>query len=166
MAENLITRLVGNKRRWRQYRARVRELPPNYREAVEGIQRYLMYFGAADGDTANSLFEDVADLFERAAADGTRSARSWATTRSSSSMPSSATTVQEATSSASGSGSSAPSARLPTTDDPGVEPSDQACDVVAAACLRVRRYCWFAGFVFSNYMTVAGRGPQQRHTHR
>jgi DNA-binding ferritin-like protein (Dps family) len=71
MAENLITRLVGNKRRWRQYRARVRELPPNYREAVEGIQRYLMYFGAADGDTANSLFEDVADLFERAAADGT-----------------------------------------------------------------------------------------------
>ena len=71
MAENLITRLIGDKRRWRQYRARVRQLPPNYREAVEGIQRYLMYFGALDGDSANSLFEDVADLFERAAADGT-----------------------------------------------------------------------------------------------
>ena len=65
------SRVVGDKRRWRQYRARVRQLPPNYREAVEGIQRYLMYFGALDGDSANSLFEDVADLFERAAADGT-----------------------------------------------------------------------------------------------
>jgi DNA-binding ferritin-like protein (Dps family) len=68
---NLVTKLVGDKRRWRQYRVRVHQLPPDYRTAVEGIQRYLMYFGALDADSANSLFEDVADLFERAAADGT-----------------------------------------------------------------------------------------------
>ncbi|MCU0277673.1 MAG: DUF1048 domain-containing protein [Candidatus Nanopelagicales bacterium] len=68
---NLVTKLVGDKRRWRQYRARVHQFPPDYRTAVEGIQRYLMYFGALDADSANSLFEDVADLFERAAADGT-----------------------------------------------------------------------------------------------
>lgn len=30
-----------------------------------------MHFGALDGDNAASLFEDVADLFEAAAADGT-----------------------------------------------------------------------------------------------
>ncbi|MBK6764378.1 MAG: DUF1048 domain-containing protein [Micrococcales bacterium] len=65
------SRVVGDKRRWREYKSRVAALPANYREAVEGIQRYLMYFGALDGDSANSLFEDVADLFERAAADGT-----------------------------------------------------------------------------------------------
>ncbi|MCU0296504.1 MAG: DUF1048 domain-containing protein [Candidatus Nanopelagicales bacterium] len=47
---NLVTKLVGDKRRWRQYRARVHQLPPDYRTAVEGIQRYLMYFGALDAD--------------------------------------------------------------------------------------------------------------------
>lgn len=30
-----------------------------------------MHFGPVDGDSAASVFEDVADLFERAAADGT-----------------------------------------------------------------------------------------------
>ena len=66
-----ISRVIGPKRRWRAYRARVRELPPPYRETVEAIQRYLMYFGPVDADSAASLLEDVADLFERAAADRT-----------------------------------------------------------------------------------------------
>ena len=30
-----------------------------------------MYFGPADGESAASMFEDLADLFEQAAADGT-----------------------------------------------------------------------------------------------
>lgn len=68
---NPVAKLIGDKRRWRAYRARVQQLPPDYRMAVEGIQRYLMYFGAVDADSANSLFENVADLFEQAAADGT-----------------------------------------------------------------------------------------------
>jgi DNA-binding ferritin-like protein (Dps family) len=66
-----ISKVIGPKRRWRAYKARVRRLPPNYRTTVEAIERYLMHFGAMDGDSAASLFEDVADLFERAAADGT-----------------------------------------------------------------------------------------------
>ncbi|WP_370964411.1 DUF1048 domain-containing protein [Amycolatopsis sp. cg9] len=66
-----LTLVIGDKRRWRQYKARVKQLPPNYRTAVEGIERYLMHFGSLDSDNAASLFEDVADLFERAAADGT-----------------------------------------------------------------------------------------------
>ena len=66
-----LTLVIGDKRRWRQYKARVKQLPPNYRTAVDGIERYLMHFGSLDGDNAASLFEDVADLFERAAADGT-----------------------------------------------------------------------------------------------
>ena len=65
------SKVIGDKRRWRAYRARTRQLPENYRMAVEGIERYLMHFGAVDADNAASLFEDVADLFERAAADGT-----------------------------------------------------------------------------------------------
>ena len=66
-----ISKVIGPKRRWRAYKARVRALPPNYRAAVEAIQRYLMYFGPMDADSAASLLEDVADLFERAAADAT-----------------------------------------------------------------------------------------------
>ena len=65
------SKLAGDKRRWRQYRARVAQLPENYRVAVEGIERYLMHFGAMEADNAASLFEDVADLFEGAAADQT-----------------------------------------------------------------------------------------------
>ena len=66
-----ISKVIGDKRRWRQYKARVRKLPPNYRTAVDAIERYLMHFGPMDGDSAASLFEDVADLFQQAAADGT-----------------------------------------------------------------------------------------------
>jgi DNA-binding ferritin-like protein (Dps family) len=66
-----ISRVIGDKRRWRDYKARVKQLPPDYRAAVDGIERYLMYFGALDADSAASLFEDVADLFEQAAADET-----------------------------------------------------------------------------------------------
>jgi len=65
------SKMVGDKRRWRAYRARVKQLPPDYRAAVDAIERYLMYFGVLDADSAASLFEDVADLFEQAAADGT-----------------------------------------------------------------------------------------------
>ncbi|WP_328453070.1 DUF1048 domain-containing protein [Amycolatopsis sp. NBC_00438] len=63
--------MIGDKRRWRAYKARTRQLPANYRAAVEALERYLMFFGAADGDTAASMYEDLIDLFERAAADGT-----------------------------------------------------------------------------------------------
>ena len=66
-----ISKVIGPKRRWRAYKARVRQLPQNYRTTVEAIERYLMHFGPMDGDSAASLLEDVADLFERAAADGT-----------------------------------------------------------------------------------------------
>ena len=67
----LIAKVIGPKKRWRAYKARVRALPENYRTAVEGIERYLMHFGPMDADNAESLFDDIADLFERAAVDGT-----------------------------------------------------------------------------------------------
>jgi len=71
-----ISKVIGPKRRWRAYKARTRQLPASYRTAVDAIERYLMYFVPVDGDSAAAMFEDLADLFERAAADGRRSARS------------------------------------------------------------------------------------------
>ena len=66
-----VAKVIGPKRRWRAYKARVEQLPENYRTAVEAIERYLMHFVPTDGDSVLSQFEDLADLFERAAADGT-----------------------------------------------------------------------------------------------
>jgi DNA-binding ferritin-like protein (Dps family) len=71
MFSKFTSKVIGDKRRWREYKARVRQLPPNYRTAVDAIERYLMHFGSMDGDSAASVFEDVVDFFERAAADGT-----------------------------------------------------------------------------------------------
>jgi DNA-binding ferritin-like protein (Dps family) len=69
--KGFFSKVIGDKRRWRAYKARVKQLPPDYRAAVDAIERYLMHFGPMDADSASSLFEDVADLFEQAAADGT-----------------------------------------------------------------------------------------------
>jgi len=66
-----VSRLIGEKRRWRQYKARTRRLPASYRAAAEALERYLMCFGPGDGASAASMFEDLADLFEQGAADGT-----------------------------------------------------------------------------------------------
>ena len=66
-----ISKVIGPKRRWRAYKARTRQLPASYRTAVDAIERYLMYFVPVDGDSAAAMFEDLGDLFERAAADGT-----------------------------------------------------------------------------------------------
>ncbi len=66
-----ISKMINHKRRYRQYKARVKQLPENYRTAVEAIERYLMHFVPEDNDSVVSEFEDLADLFERAAADGT-----------------------------------------------------------------------------------------------
>ena len=64
-------KVIGDKREWREYKARVRALPEPYRVAVDGIERYLFHFGAVEADTSIAIFADVADIFERAAADGT-----------------------------------------------------------------------------------------------
>ncbi|MFB7181317.1 DUF1048 domain-containing protein [Streptomyces sp. NPDC056257] len=66
-----IAKVIGPKKRWRAYKARVKEFPEAHRVAIEAIERYLMHFVPTDGDSNASMFEDLADLFERAAVDGT-----------------------------------------------------------------------------------------------
>lgn len=67
-----IAKVVGEKRQWRQHKMRTRELPASYRSAVEALERYLMSCGpGGDGDRAASMFEDLLDLFEQSAANGT-----------------------------------------------------------------------------------------------
>ena len=64
-----ISKLIGGKRRWRQYKARVKALPEPYRTAVDAIEHYN--FGRGDGAGWAEMLEDLADLFEQSAANGT-----------------------------------------------------------------------------------------------
>jgi DNA-binding ferritin-like protein (Dps family) len=67
-----ISKMISEKRRYRQYKAGTEQLPANYHTAIDALERYLMYFGAiTKGDTLVSMLEDLADLFEQSVANGT-----------------------------------------------------------------------------------------------
>ncbi|MFC7621553.1 DUF1048 domain-containing protein [Microlunatus sp. GCM10028923] len=65
------TKVIGDKRRWRAYKARTRQLPEPYRRTIKALERYLLRFGPADADQAATAFENLATRFEQAAAAGT-----------------------------------------------------------------------------------------------
>ena len=75
MAAKWIEALTGSleqKKQYKQYVARIEALPEPYNSTAKAFQRYFMYYGAvSDGDTLITMFGDFADLWERAAVDGT-----------------------------------------------------------------------------------------------
>lgn len=75
MAAKWIETVTGSweqKKQYRQLKARIEALPQPYGAAAKAVQRYLMYYGGiTDGDTAIAMLGDLADLWDRAAADGT-----------------------------------------------------------------------------------------------
>ncbi len=67
-----ITGSLEQKKQYKQAKARIESLPEPYATAAEAVNRYLMYFGGVvDGDVIVRMFVDLADLWERAALDGT-----------------------------------------------------------------------------------------------
>ena len=75
MAARWIEALTGSleqKKQYKQDKARIDALPGPYGTAATAMHRYLMYYGGVtDGDTLITMFGDLADLWERAAADAT-----------------------------------------------------------------------------------------------
>jgi DNA-binding ferritin-like protein (Dps family) len=67
----MATGWIKQKKRFRQYKARTERLPASYRTAIEAVQRYSYYFGHGTTDSGLSMLEDLADLFEQGAANGT-----------------------------------------------------------------------------------------------
>ena len=68
----MVTGSLEQKKQYRQYKARIEALPEPYGAVAKAVERYLMsYGGVTDGETAVTMFGDLADLWERAAADGT-----------------------------------------------------------------------------------------------
>ena len=74
MAAKWIETLIGSLEQKKQYKldkARIDALPEPYAIAAKAMHRYFMYYGGiVDGDTLLTMFGDLADLWERAAADG------------------------------------------------------------------------------------------------
>ena len=75
MASKWIDALTGSleqKKQYKQEKARIDALPEPYGTAAKAMQRYFMYYGGVtDGDTLITMIGDLADLWARAAADGT-----------------------------------------------------------------------------------------------
>lgn len=75
MAARWVEKVIGSldeKKRYHEYKARVAALPESYRTALNGIERYLTYFGGiSSGEVLVRMFDDLIVLFEQAAADGT-----------------------------------------------------------------------------------------------
>jgi DNA-binding ferritin-like protein (Dps family) len=75
MAAKWIEALTGSleqKKQYKQDKARIDGLPEPYKTAANAMHRYFMYYGGfTDGDTLITMLADLADLWERAAVDGT-----------------------------------------------------------------------------------------------
>lgn len=62
---------IDQKKQYRAYKARVAALPAPYRTTVEALERYVSTLGPGKAEPLQQLFDDVAELFEQSAADGT-----------------------------------------------------------------------------------------------
>ena len=68
----MAARWIEQKRRYRRYKARMEQLPPSYRTAVAGLERYTNHLGGlGDAQSVLAMLDDLADLFEQGAANGT-----------------------------------------------------------------------------------------------
>ncbi len=66
-----LTGSIEQKKQYKQDKARIDALPGPYGTAANAMHRYFMYYGGVtDGDTLITMVGDLADLWERAAADG------------------------------------------------------------------------------------------------
>ena len=75
MATKWIEKVTGSleqKKQYKQHRARIDGLPEPYATTAKALERYLVYYaGVTDGETLITMIGDLADLWERAAVDGT-----------------------------------------------------------------------------------------------
>ena len=63
---------LGDKKRYREYKERVKQLPENYRLAAAGLERYLLHLGPSnDSKSLIAMLNDLADLLEQSVAAGT-----------------------------------------------------------------------------------------------
>ena len=64
----MISRLIAQKRRYRQYKSRTEQLPGSYKTAIKALERYMLFFGPGTGSDVVTMLEGLAELFEQSAA--------------------------------------------------------------------------------------------------
>lgn len=63
-----VTGSLEQKKQYRECKARIKRLPQPYRDAIEALERYLIYAGGiAKGDVLVRMYEDLVVLFEQSA---------------------------------------------------------------------------------------------------
>ncbi|GAA1023461.1 MULTISPECIES: DUF1048 domain-containing protein [Amycolatopsis] len=67
----VVTGPLEDKKRYRRYKARVEELPPDYRTAIKALHRYVQHFGPGTAEGHLRMLDDLIDLFEQSVANGT-----------------------------------------------------------------------------------------------
>ncbi|EGD43008.1 hypothetical protein NBCG_02765 [Nocardioidaceae bacterium Broad-1] len=67
---NILTRLIGDKKDWKRMEARAAELPADYRTVYAEMKSYMWRFTADVGMDIVETLRDVLDLFETEAAAG------------------------------------------------------------------------------------------------
>jgi DNA-binding ferritin-like protein (Dps family) len=68
----ILTGSLEQKKQYRQDTARIDALPEPYKSAAKAMNRYTLYqSGVTDGETTVTILTGIADLWERAAIDGT-----------------------------------------------------------------------------------------------
>lgn len=70
--KNIITKLIGDKKEWRQMEARAKALPEEYGFVYHKIQNYMWNFAAGHGagEDMIEIFAGLLTLFEEGAANG------------------------------------------------------------------------------------------------
>lgn len=67
-----VTGELGDKKRYLEYKNRVKQLPEAYRLAAKALERYLLNLGpSGTGDSLIAMLDDLADLLEQSVAAGT-----------------------------------------------------------------------------------------------
>ena len=67
---NLLTKIIGDKKEWKAMEARARTLPRDYRVVYGEMKSYMWRFTSGDGMDVVAVLKDVLELFETSAAEG------------------------------------------------------------------------------------------------
>jgi DNA-binding ferritin-like protein (Dps family) len=60
---------LGDKKRYKEYKQRVKQLPESYRQAAAALERYLLNLGPSnDSKSLIAMLNDLADLLEQSVA--------------------------------------------------------------------------------------------------
>ena len=67
---NLLSKLIGDRKGWKRMEARANALPHDYRTVYGAMKSYLWLFTSGDGMDIVEMLKDVLTTFEAGAAEG------------------------------------------------------------------------------------------------